>query len=148
MVTKFDPNKVAELKAMLAEQEAAKMVAADEIRAEIAVADENLRNLRAKLAELVPPSNLNPKRPRTSNPSTVNNAPNPLREAIREAVANGANSPKAIIETVKADANGNAVTLDGSVVWYHLKSLLESGTIVRAEHGSYAIAQPSTPNAA
>lgn len=137
---KYDPNAVAELRAMLAAQEAAKMVAADEIRTKIADTDKILQALRAELAELVPPSNLAPKRPRTSNPSSVNNAPNPLRSAILDAVANGANSPKAIIETVKTDANGNAVTLDGSTVWYHLKTLLDNGAIVRTEHGAYAIA--------
>ncbi len=136
--TKFDPNTVAQLKALLAEQEAAKLVAADEIRAEIAVADQNLRSLRAKLAELVPPVVVIGKA-RRSSPAGENAKPSADRDTILAQLQSG---DKTTAE-LKAATNGT-----DSTTWYHTNALKTAGLIHSVSHGVWALGPAPTAPAA
>ena len=135
---KYDPNAVAELRALLAAQESAKMVAADELRVKIADADKVLQALRAELAELVPPSNINPKRPRTSNPSAANDAENPHRAAFLAYLSSGPKTTKELKAVI-----GDSL---GSVTDYHMVRLVQAGIVRKVQHGVYELA-PIAPAA-
>ena len=132
----YNPQTVAELRKLLADQEAAKSVAADEIRVKIAEADTNLRNLRAQLAELVPPVVVIGKA-RRSSPTAVNGAPNPNREGIIAALATGPKTTKELKAAI-----GDSL---GSVTDYHLKTLAGAGMAHSPSHGQW-VAGPN-PNA-
>lgn len=128
---KYDPNAVAQLREMLAQQEAAKSVAADEIRAKIVEADKALQSLRSELAALVPPVAVADKpRRRTSTTAAVNGAPNPNRTAIIAALATGEKATKEL----KAEI-GDPL---GSVTDYHLKCLEAAGLAHSPSHGRWA----------
>lgn len=136
--TKYDPNAVAQLKALLAEQEKAKATAADEIRTKIAETDQILRQLRAELAELVPPAPVVVSRRRTS-PDSVNNAPNAFRDTIIAQLQSG---DKTTAE-LKAATNGT-----DSTTWYHTNALKTAGLIHSVSHGVWSIGPaPAAPAA-
>lgn len=88
--------------------------------------DSRLADARANLAALVPPVN-GPKPRRTSSPSAVNGAPNPIRNGILAALTDGPKTTKQLIEAVPNSS--------GSNIDYWLVNLRAAGLIHTPERG-------------
>jgi hypothetical protein len=147
-MTTFDPNAFAALQQQIAALQLAKTQAIGSLRLQIDAASKEVdaardvfnakvaavNALRAQLAQIDPSTVAPSASGKRGRPLGSVNANNPLREAVHSAIRAGCSTPKAI-----QDATG----IDNSACWYHLASLVASGTLLKTARGEYAFAAPA-----